>query len=272
MTPTPAPRTADATHGAVGHAAALVAGSRPSARGLQRNPIWRVVRLHAVNPSVFFGVPWIILGGAWAVSMIIGLIGLGATGSTEDMVGMRYSWAVLSPQWYLVVVGVQAIGLTFPFALGFGSTRRDFWLGTALMFVLVSAEMAVATATLVQIEKATHGWGIGMHMFDALWYGQNGWLFDFYSTFAVQLLVLFIGAFATTVYMRWRIPGMMVLTFVAIAIVLALVAIATFTRSWGAVYAWLAGIGLVGLFSVLLGLAAVCAVGGYLVIHRATPR
>ena len=28
--------------------------------------IWRIVRLHAVTPSVFFGIPWIILGGAWA--------------------------------------------------------------------------------------------------------------------------------------------------------------------------------------------------------------
>ena len=144
--------------------------------------IWRIVRLHTVNPSIFFGVPWLILGGAWAVSMVIALIMRGAGASAEDLEGMRYSWAVLSPQWYLVVVGVQAIGLTFSFALGFGATRRDFWLGTSVMFLLVSVMFAVAIATLVQIEIATDGWWIGAHMFDALWYGQTNWFVDFYTT------------------------------------------------------------------------------------------
>ncbi|KRE23127.1 hypothetical protein [Agromyces sp. Soil535] len=233
--------------------------------------IWRIVRLHAINPSIFFGVPWLILGGAWAVSMVIAVIVGSANASPEDLEGMRYSWAVLSPQWYLVVVGVQAIGLTFSFALGFGATRRDFWLGTSLMFVLVSVEMAAAIATLVQVEIATNGWGIGVHMFDALWYGQN-WLVDFYTTFALQLLVLFIGASITTVYMRWRMPGMMILLFGGIVLVLAAVAALTFTQSWPAVFDWFAAIGLVGVFTVLLVKAFVWAVAWYFVIRRATPR
>ena len=138
--------------------------------------VWRIVRLHAVTPSVFFGIPWIILGGAWLVMIVIGIIAGGAGADTEKMgEGMRYSWAVLSPQWYLVVVGVQAIGLTLSFALGFGTTRRDFWLGTSLMFGIVSVLNAVAIATLVQLEKATDGWWLGVAMFDALWYGQDGW-------------------------------------------------------------------------------------------------
>jgi hypothetical protein len=271
--PTPTPPAAAASRGAAGHVSpiAAVAGDATSVRRPHTNVIWRTVRLHAVNPSVFFGVPWLILGGAWAITMVLGLIMRGA-GAPADIVGMRYSWAVLSPQWYLVVVGVQAIALTFPFALGFGATRRDFWLGTALMFVLVSAEMAIAIATLVQVEILTHGWGLGVHMFDALWYGESGWLVDFYTTFALQLLVLFIGAGATTVYMRWRIAGMMVLLFSSIAVVLAAIAALTFTQGWMEFFAWFASIGIVGGFTLVLGLAAVCAVGGYLVIRRATPR
>ena len=180
--------------------------------------VWRVVRLHAVTPSVFFGIPWIILGGAWLVMVVIGIIAGGAGADTEKMgEGMRYSWAVLSPQWYLVAVGVQAIGMTLSFALGFGATRRDFWLGTSLMFGIVSLLNAVAIATLVQIEKATNGWWLDIAMFDALWYGQNGWLVDFYTTLALQLFVLFIGASVTTVYLRWRMRGMMILMFGAIA-------------------------------------------------------
>ncbi len=234
--------------------------------------ILRIVRLHTVNPSIFFGSPLLILGAAWAVSAVIALIMLGAGSSTEDLEGMRYSWAVLSPQWYLMVVGIQAVGLTFSFALGFGATRRDFWLGTSLMFVATSAVFAALIASLVQLEIATGGWGIGMHMFNALWFGHNGWLMDFYSAFALQLLVLFLGASITTVYMRWRMRGMMVVLFSAITVLLGLVAIMTLGGHWPAVIDWFGSIGMAGIFTVLLGIALVCAAAGYLVIRRATPR
>jgi hypothetical protein len=237
--------------------------------------IWRVVRLHAVNPSVFFGIPWIILGSAWAVTMVIALIIRGAAGpeSTSDMTeGFGYSWAVLSPQWYLIVVGVQAVAYTFSFALGFGATRRDFWLGTALMFLFVSFEMAVAIATLVQIEIATDGWGIGARMFSSLWYGDGNWLLSFYTTFALQLLVLFIGAAATTVYMRWRNRGMLITALAAVVLVLGIIALATFTDSWVSIFAWFGSIGIAGTFTLVLGLAAFFALAGFLVIRRATPR
>ncbi|KQQ93363.1 hypothetical protein ASF62_16890 [Leifsonia sp. Leaf325] len=234
--------------------------------------IWRIVRLHSINPSVFFGIPAIILAGAWAVVMVIGLIAQGAGATPADLENMRYSWAVISPQWYLVVVGVQAVGLTFSFALGFGATRRDFWLGTAVMFVLVSVLFAAVIATLVQIEIATGGWGLGVHMFDALWYGQTNWFVDFYTAFALEMLVLFIGAAVTTIYMRWRIPGMLIITAAFTAVLLGGIAWATLTSSWAAIFEWFGALGLVGGFSLVLAIAVLCGVGGYIVIRRATPR
>ncbi|MFF2388277.1 hypothetical protein [Agromyces sp. NPDC058104] len=253
--------------------AATAERETPMSSRVRTGEIWRIVRLLTVNPSIFFGIPWLILGAAWAVTMIIALIIQGAGASTADMQeGFRYSWAVLSPQWYLVAVGVQAVAFTFSFALGFGSTRRDYWLGLSAMFVFVAAEMAVAIATLVQLEKATNGWGIGAGMFDTLWYGQSGWAFDFFSTFALQLFVLFVGAGATTVYMRWRVRGMMILFFSFVALVLALIAAFTFTNSWPAVMSWFAAIGLLGVFTLTLVAALVSAVAGFLVIRRATPR
>jgi hypothetical protein len=109
-------------------------------------------------------------------------------------------------------------------------------------------------------------------MFDSLWYGQQGWLVDFYTTFALQLLVLFIGASVTTVYLRWRMRGMLILFFSAVALVLALIAGFTFTESWMAVFDWFASIGIVGIFTVVLAKALAWAVVGYFVIRRATPR
>lgn len=235
--------------------------------------IWRIVRLHAVTPSVFFGIPWLILGGALLIMIVIGLITSGAgADQTEVMGGMRYSWAVLSPQWYLIVVGVQAVSYTFPFALGFGATRRDYWIGTGIMFVLASILFAVAIATLLLIERATGGWGIGAGMFDALWYVGADWLTAFYTTFALQLLVLFIGAGVTTVFMRWRMKGMMIVLFGGVAVILAIIAVLTFSESWESLGQWLSSIGVVGVFTLVLVKALAWAVAGFLVIRRATPR
>jgi hypothetical protein len=41
-------------------------------------------------------------------------------------------------------------------------------------------------------------------MFDALWYGQDGWLVDFYTTLAAPALRALHRASVTTVYLRWR--------------------------------------------------------------------
>lgn len=247
------------------------AATTEAASRLRPNEVWRIVRLHAVNPSIFFGVPAMVLGGAWAITMVIALILLGS-GVPMENTGFRYSWAVLSPQWYLIVVGVQAVSYTFPFALGFGATRRDYWLGTGLMFVLASVLYALAIATLLLIERATGGWGIGAGMFDALWYVGADWATAFYSTFALQLLVLFIGAGVTTVFMRWRMKGMLALAAGAMALILGVIALLTFTGSWEPLGDWLGSIGVVGVFSLLLLTALAWAGAGFLVIRRATPR
>ncbi|MFD4421235.1 hypothetical protein ACFWN7_07000 [Agromyces sp. NPDC058484] len=252
--------------------AAVPAAVAESSTRIRPVEIWRIVRLHTVNPSIFFIVPTLILAGAWAVTMFVAYLIIGVAGVPAEETAFTYSWAVLSPQWYLIVVGVQAIAFTFPFALGFGATRRDYWVGTGLMFVLISLMYAATIATLLMLERATGGWWIGAGMFDALWYVGADWLTAFYTTFSLQLLVLFIGAAVTTVFMRWRMKGMIILLFGSVAAVLSLVAGLTLTESWPAVFAWLGSIGLVGVFTVVLGLAAACSVAGYLVIRRATPR
>lgn len=236
---------------------------RPSA-------VWRVVRLQLIAPSVFIGIPWLIVGSAWVVSMVIGLLALRSGDGIGD--GMRYSWAVLSPQWYLAIVGVQAIALTFPYALGLGSTRRDYWLGTMTVFGLVTVANSAAFASLAQLEKATGGWWIDIRMFDALWYGLEGWWVDFYTSVALQAFVLVLGAVSATLYLRWKMRGMVVAGLGVAALLLAVATLITLTDSLTTVLAWFERIGLTGGFSLLLALAALLAVVGYLLIRRATPR
>ncbi len=231
--------------------------------------IWRIVRLHLAAPSVFIGIPWLIVGIAFAVSLAIAIL---ITINGEDTVGQRYSWAVLSPQWYLVVVGVQAVGMTFPFALGFGVTRRDFWLGTSLLFTVMSLVNAAAFTALLQLERATDHWWTGTHMFDSLWYGIGPWYQDFFSTFALQMFVFFVGAATTTLYMRWRVMGVLLAGIGLLVLALVVAIVVTATDGWTSLGAWVSGATIPGVFAVVLAAALVCAVVGYLVIRKATPR
>ncbi|MGV1008363.1 MAG: hypothetical protein ACOYBY_07110 [Dermatophilaceae bacterium] len=233
--------------------------------------LWRVVRLHLVAPSVLVGIPCLILASAWAVSMLIGVLVRIAAGTGAGD-SMRYSWAVLSPQWYLGVVGVQAIALTFQYALGLGSTRRDYWLGTLWVFGLVALGAGILFATLVQVEIVTGGWGLDIRMFDALWYGLDGWWVDAYSTAALSFTVLALGATAATVYMRWRMIGV-VLTGLGLAVLLlGIVAVVTLTDTWPSVLSWFGSLRIAQAFTLLLALGALLALAGHAVIRRATPR
>ncbi|NYJ19460.1 hypothetical protein [Glaciibacter psychrotolerans] len=238
--------------------------------------IWSVVRMHLVDRRTYIGIPWLIVAFAFAVSIIISNIigfatgeGLSGVAATE---GQRYSWAVLAPQWYLIVVAVQSIAFGFPFALGFSVTRREFYLGTSLLFVLISAFNAAAFTLLTQIERLTHGWGLGTYMFNALWFGQGAWYVDLLSFFVTQLLVFFIGASIATVYMRWRMPGMLIFWISLALLLLGTVALITYTSSWPAVITWFSAQGTAGIFAWLLIPAVVAAAGGFLALRRATPK
>jgi hypothetical protein len=238
--------------------------------------IWRVVQLHLVDRRTYIGIPWLIVGAAFVISIIVSNIigfatgqGLGGVEATESQ---RYSWAVLAPQWYLIVVAVQAIAFGFPFALGFSVTRREFYLGTSLLFVLISAFNSVAFTLLTQIEQVTHGWFMGTYMFNALWFGQSGWYVDLLSFFVMQMLVFFVGASVATIYMRWRMPGMLVFWVSFALLILGTIAAITFSSSWPAVGTWFVAQGTAGIFTWLLIPMAVAAVGGFLALRRATPK
>lgn len=243
---------------------------------LKFSRIWNVVRMHLVDLKTYLGIPWIIVAFAFVISVIISnIIGFASgdgLGGVEATQGQRYSWAVLSPQWYLMVVAVQSIGLSFPFAMGFSVTRRDFYLGTALLFVLISAFNAIAFTVLTQVEQLTAGWGMGTYMFNALWFGLGAWYVDLLSFFVLQLLVFFIGASVTTVYMRWRMLGMLVFWISFALLIVGSVALITFTSSWPQVSGWFAEQGIAGIFAWLLVPTAVAGIGGYLALRRATSK
>lgn len=248
-----------------------------AARPLTRR-LANVARLHLANPFTIFFTPLLILGLIFSVNWVIWLlIWLAAptdTQSVEDVsVGFQYSGASLWIFVYMMVVAIQAMNLSFPFALGFGSTRRDFSLGSAVTFVGLSALYALIYMTLAAIETATGGWGLRGAMFNSLYFDTSApWALRLFHVFAGFAFFFAIGTVFGAVYVRWRARGL-ILFFAALTLVLVGGAVlVTLTESWGVIGDFFVTIGFTGGFGLGLVIAVIAGVAGHLILRRATPR
>ena len=231
--------------------------------------IWNVVRLHLVHRWTQLELPWITMGVAFALTLAIWMI-LRSIGITEIGVASGTIWSIYLS--FVVMVAVLAVNQNFAFALGFSVTRREFSLGTALTFALISAVNAALFTALAALETASSGWGLNGQIFTILAGSNDGPLAYWFVFFAQQMFCYFIGAAVATIYMRWRITGM-VGFWVALGVVLVGGwALLSYTDSWGTIGAWVMASGAVGIAAQSLVLTALVALGGFAILRRATPK
>ena len=253
--------------------APALATGRPLSRRLGN-----VVRLHLANPFTILVTPLMVLGIIFLANWVIWFLVRSAAPTDPESVadvseGLQYSGASMWTFVYMMVVAIMAMNLTFSFALGFGSTRRDFSLGTGLTFVGLSAGWALLYTGLAMIETATNGWGLGGAMFNAFYIGlDQPWGVRLFNAFVAFLFFFAIGSVFGAIYVRYRSRGL-ILFFLALAVVLiGLVALATLTGSWGAFAEFFVAIGWFGGYALSLPVSLIAGVAGHLVLRRATPR
>jgi hypothetical protein len=238
--------------------------------------ILAVTRLHFVNKFQIVGLPLIILGSIFVLNLAIWYIIIESTGGPTPQnlshTHLGYSGAVSYIFVYAMVIAVQAISRTFPFSLGFGVTRRDFYLGSVLAFVALSLGFAVVLTIMSVLEIATGGWGVGGRMFAPDYFTNSFWLLRFVMYLCAFLFVLFIGAAGATMFVRWRATGLTVFFVIIAVILVAAVAYFTLTHQWPAVGAWFTASGPIGVTLWTLVPAAIAGVVGFFVLRRATPR
>lgn len=238
------------------------------------NRIISVVRLHLTNPWTTIILPWMIMGIILLGNLAIWALILGNTPDADiaDVRdGLGYSGASTYIFVYIMIVAVQAISVTFPFALGYGVTRRDYYLGTALTFVGLSAMFSVGLTILAAIEDATNGWGLGGRMFTTFYYGDS-WPQRLFIYFAAFLFFFSVGMAAASIWVRWKANGLIAF-FVGLGVILVGgAALMTLTQTWGAFGAFFANAGFVGSFAWSLVISAIAAVGGFFILRRATPK
>jgi hypothetical protein len=168
-------------------------------------------------------LPWIVLGIVFpanpanpanlanlAIRLIVFWSTRGTAGCGEVTAGIRFSGSSFCIFIYTLIVAIQVINVTFPFALGDGATRRGCFLGIALNFAVLSLIYSTALPVLSIIEELTNGWGLGGRMFTAVYFGHT-WPVRFFINFVGLLFFFFMGALFASVYVRWKAYGLVAL-------------------------------------------------------------
>lgn len=248
-------------------AAAPAASARP-ATSFDR--IWRVVRLQYVNWRTALLIPWAILFFILLVNLTIWYLIVFAAHTTH--MTTQYTGSIFYLFIYQGVLGVQLMSLTFSYALGMSSTRRDYFFGTALWALLHAAQFTVGVVLLMYIEQWTHGWGVGGHMFQTVYMGTGPLWQRLFTVFFGMLCVMFVGSIFGAVYVRWRANGLYVVGAIFVFALLAAAALITFTHAWPATGAWFARNSAFGVVAWSIPLTAIAGVIGFLALRRAVPR
>ncbi len=238
--------------------------------------VWRVVRLLTANPATTIGMPLLIVGliflATWFIWWMI-MSSVSGTDAADAADGIRYNGASAWIFFYMLVVAVQAVNLTFPLALGYGSTRRAFSTGAGLTWVLLSAGYALVMTFGRWLEQLTDGWGVHGSFFGSAYFATDaGWLAQWWIYFCWFVFFFFTGMIFAAVFVRWKAFGLTTALLVLGALVVAGVAILTFTGSWGGFWERVIELGTLGVASVLLVPAVLAAGLGHLLLRRATPR
>jgi len=246
----------------------------PSASSHHRTSsrIGSVVRLHFTNPMTLVVTPFIVLGSIFVLNLAIWIIvAISSPRDTDFAQGFSYSGASAWIFFYLAVVAIQAMNNTFRLALGYGSTRRDFYLGSSLVFVALSVAFTAAITILGLLEEATHGWGLGGRMFTPIYFGTT-WGERITVILCLFLFFTFTGSAFGAVFVRWGRNGLLVFGGILLAI-MVLIGLAIALLQAGAAFGtWLGANAPLGLALWSLIPSAVFGVAGFFILRGATPK
>ncbi|HMO11196.1 MAG TPA: hypothetical protein PKB06_06805, partial [Actinotalea sp.] len=196
---------------------------------------WNAVRRHVANPWPVLIAPWLIFAAVFALNLAIWRVILTAAGGRENLGGdaFGYSGGASWILFFLAVVAVQAMSLTFRFALGLGMTRRDYYLGTSVFLVLLGLSFATGMTVLAAVERATDGWGLGGRFFTP---GPiQGWSLGelWWVLVMTAMLFAFVGVVAATAWVRWKALGLYLVIGGTALLLIGAAWLMTVTESWG---------------------------------------
>lgn len=232
-----------------------------------------VMRIQVANPWPALVTPWLIFAAIFVLTYAVWRIVLmAASPGGVDADAFQYNGGVTWILFYMVVVAVQSMNQTFRFAMGFSSTRRDYYLGTATLFVALSAVYAVGITLLAGAEDLTGGWGVDGAFFAPAFVSELPAGQVAYVYFTTLLFMFFLGAAVGSVFVRWGANGILVFFAAAAVLLVAIIWQVTSAEAWGAVGAFFTDNSVPTIFTWSLPVTVVAGLVGYAFMRCATPR
>jgi ABC-type Na+ efflux pump permease subunit len=198
----------------------------------------------------------------------------------------------------MLLVGIGAVLQAFPFAVGFGTRRRDFVLGTLAMGIVACAAWAILLGLLSLIEaNVIKNWGVGLHFFHLPYFSDGSllrqfcWSYyrdaacahsdpnyvrggahlgQFWVYFVFLLFMYLLGLLLGSIYQRFGRTGEYIFAGIAFLLLSVFLLVNTNWHWWGAIFGWLAQQTAATLGLWLLPLIAICALGSYALLRKAT--
>ncbi|TCP29732.1 hypothetical protein EV207_10823 [Scopulibacillus darangshiensis] len=221
-----------------------------------------VLKMHFRDRWSWIFTPWIILLTSFIINYIIGL----AIGGREDL----YTGGIASIYIYMLVAALVTLPHTFSFMLGFSVRRKDYFFGTVLTFLVISAFTAALLFLLSLAEKLTGAWGVNLHFFHLPYLNDGPVAEQLWTSFTLFLEMFFLGFVIASVYRRFRRSGMIVLVIAALIIFSVGGFLCTYNNWWVSIFHWIGSHTAFQLSLWLFPTVVIYIILSYLMLRRAT--
>jgi hypothetical protein len=222
-----------------------------------------VARYHMVDRVTYLALPWGILTFSFLVNLAI-------AGAAPVQPHGYYNGGVLSIYVFLLVCGVVSMARELPFGLMLGVSRRVYYLGTALLVVLLGVAYGLALTVLQAVERATGGWGLSMHFFRVPWIMDGPWYQTWVTSLILLVLFFLYGMWYGLVYRRWGLVGLLSFVAAQILVALAVLVVVSLTHHLAAAGHFFATMQAAVMIGGLAAVVLVMGVGGFTTMRRVT--
>ncbi|GIP27718.1 hypothetical protein J23TS9_28480 [Paenibacillus sp. J23TS9] len=220
-----------------------------------------VLKMHWRDKWVWIYVPWVVLLFSFAINVIIGILMNGQEHINSGGIASIYVYM------FIAILIVQA--QTFPFSLGMSIRRMDYFIGTSLMCILVSAGSSAILFLLSVVEDLSDGWGVNLGYFYMPFMSDLSPIARFGIYFVVMMQMFFLGFAISSIHRRFGKNGL----YVFFTVLLLLSSIGSFAMTyyerWMDLFIWISH-HYMELFVWMIPLIAVYALLSYSMLRRST--
>jgi hypothetical protein len=222
-----------------------------------------VGRYHLVDRMTYLALPWAVMAFSFLVNVVIAAL-------APTTPNGYYTGGLVTIYVFLLIAGVLSMTRSLPFGLMLGASRRAYYLGTALLVVVIGAAYGFGLTVLQAVERASGGWGLRMHFFRVPWIMDGPWYVTWLTSFVLLVLFFLYGMWYGLVYRRWSLPGLTAFIATQVLVVLAVLVVVSLTGSWHPVGHFFTTVTALALTGVLAALAAAMGFGGFATMRKVT--